>query len=93
MLSKIYELYFLNCFFGDRLERSVHGVVQYINRMIRTRHVNYVLEQTLKDFSRNLSKSGCSSFSKTTLPIRLSFTCVCGDGERKNNYNNVVSLI
>ena len=43
-LNEVYEPRFLDCSYGFRPGRSAHDVVRYINQMIMTHKVNYVLE-------------------------------------------------
>lgn len=62
ILNDVYEPRFLDCSYGFRPGRGAHDVVRYINQIIMTRKVNYVLDADIKGFFDNLDQKWLMKF-------------------------------
>ena len=61
-LSDIYEERFCDSSYGFRPGRNAHDVVRYINQVIMTRKVNYVLEADIAGFFDNVNHEWLMKF-------------------------------
>jgi group II intron reverse transcriptase/maturase len=62
ILSEIYEERFCDCSYGFRPERSAHDVVRYIDEVLMTKKVGYILEADIKGFFDNVSHEWLMKF-------------------------------
>ena len=62
LLNDVYEPRFLDCSYGFRPGRGAHDVVRYLNQVIGTKSVNWVLEADIKGFFDNLDQKWLLKF-------------------------------
>jgi RNA-directed DNA polymerase len=62
ILTEIYEVRFCDSSYGFRPKRSAHDVIRYVDHIIMTKKVNYVLEADIKGFFDNVSHDWLMKF-------------------------------
>jgi len=62
ILTEIYEVRFSDSSYGFRPKRSAHDAIRYIDHIIMTKKVNYVLEADIKGFFDNVSHDWLMKF-------------------------------
>ena len=62
ILTEIYEVRFCDSSYGFRPKRSAHDVIRYIDQIIMTKKVNYVLEADIKGFFDNVDHDWLMKF-------------------------------
>ncbi|MHC4537793.1 MAG: group II intron reverse transcriptase/maturase [Planctomycetota bacterium] len=78
ILESVYEADFLDCSFGFRPKRNCHQAIGRLDKLIRTRPVNYVVEADIKGFFDNVPHKGMMKF----LMIRIKDTTLLNLIER-----------
>jgi len=62
ILTEIYEVRFCESSYGFRPKRSAHDAIRYVDHIIMTKKVNYVLEADIKGFFDNVSHEHLMKF-------------------------------
>lgn len=67
VLNEIYEKIFLDCSYGFRPNRSCHDAIKELDKTIKGKKVNYIVDADIKGFFDNLSHKWLIEFLKHTI--------------------------
>jgi len=62
VLEAIYEVDFLECSYGFRLERNCHQAINAVDKTVMTKSINYVIEADIKGYFDNVSHKWMMEF-------------------------------
>lgn len=67
VLNAIYENIFLDCSYGFRLKRSCHDAIRELNKTIKEKRVNYIVDADIKGFFDNVDHKWMIKFLEHTI--------------------------
>lgn len=67
VLNEIYERIFLDCSYGFRPNRSCHDAIKQLDKTIREKKVNYIVDADIKGFFDNLDHKWLIQFLQHTI--------------------------
>lgn len=67
ILNVIYENIFLECSYGFRPQRSCHTAIKELDRTIREKRVNYIVDADIKGFFENVDHKWLITFLEYTI--------------------------
>ena len=67
ILNEIYENIFLDCSYGFRPKRSCHDAIKELDRIIKEKRVNYIVDADIKGFFDNVDHKWMIKFLEYTI--------------------------
>lgn len=67
VLNEIYERIFLDCSYGFRPKRSCHEAIKQLDKTIKEKKVNYIVDADIKGFFDNLNHEWLIKFLRYTI--------------------------
>lgn len=67
VLNEIYENIFLECSYGFRPKRSCHDAIKELDKIIKDKRVNYIVDADIKGFFNNLDQEWLIKFLEYTI--------------------------